>query len=147
MVRHMAKGVSEIVSQILMILLVMSIGTVILTYSMGYFSGLSGANDLMTKMNGDTLKERFIIVNVNNSGSNELWVSVYNYGEQNIRIDALYVMGESRSITKTVILPGDFETIYGGTLGQLPLGESTFTVRVVSSLGNYYENIYLKGTV
>jgi len=32
-----------------MILLVVSIGTIILTYSMGYFSGLAGASDLMTR--------------------------------------------------------------------------------------------------
>jgi archaellum component FlaF (FlaF/FlaG flagellin family) len=134
------RGVSEIVSQILMILLVMSIGTVILTYSMGYFSGLSGASDLMTKMNSDTLKERFIIVNVNASGANDVWVSVYNYGQQNVTIDGMYVLGESVNIARTTIMPGEFETIYGdypGVFTGVP-----FAIRVVSTLGNYYENIY-----
>jgi len=134
------RGVSEIVSQILMILLVVSIGTVILTYSMGYFSGLAGANDLMTKMNADTLKERFIIVNVNVSGENDVWVSVYNYGQQNITIDGMYVLGESVSIARTTIAPGEFETIrgdYPGVFMGVP-----FAIRVVSTLGNYYENIY-----
>ncbi len=139
------RGVSEIVSQILMILLVMSIGTVILTYSMGYFSGLSGASDLMMKMNADTLKERFIIVNVyvNPAQANDIEVSVYNYGAQNITIDALYVLEQSVGISGTTIQPGEFKTIAENYPNPWMAG--TFSVRVVSTLGNYYENIYLYG--
>ena len=142
------RGVSEIVSQILMILLVVSIGTIILTYSMGYFSGLAGASDLMTKMNSDTLKERFLIVNVNVTGVDGIGVAVYNYGQQSITIDGLYVAmddpigstSKSLNIARTTIQPGEFKTIYGN-YGEA-INAKTIRVRVVSTLGNYYENVY-----
>lgn len=141
----MAKGVSEIVATVLMIALVTAIGFSLLFYSMGYFSSISSAEGIATSRNMNTIQERFIISDaiINATApTNKVNVTVYDYGNTNVNIVAIYINGAPCSVTATQVHPGNPPVpVIGNTAAPLTIG-NTVLLRVVSSLGNYYENTY-----
>jgi flagellin-like protein len=140
------KGVSEIVATVLMIMIVTLIGFTVLLYGMGYFSGTTSARDQANAITIAGLEERFIIVDSNfiRSGGNTIVaVTVYNYGQTNVDITAIYLNSTASlsNIASTVIYPNTIQQINGTYIGIIPYNNSQ-DIRVVSTLGNYYENYY-----
>jgi len=138
------KGVSEIIATVLMILIVTTIGFGVVSLSMNYFSGVSSARDVANKINIDAIRENFIVVNVliNTSSSNvSIWV--YNYGEINLRMTAIYLNGTQLGNFEAppYIVPAGYGIINGTYPGAI--GNAPQLIRVVSTLGNYYENYYM----
>jgi flagellin-like protein len=137
------KGVSEIVATVLMIMIVTLIGFTVLLYGMGYFSGTTSARNLQTQTTIDSLEERFIIVDANFINSSQtLSVTVYNYGQVDIKIGSIYLNGTQLSgVLTTPIYPNQNAQINGSyTNGTFVPG--IYQIEVVSTLGNYYENYY-----
>jgi len=134
------RGVSEIVATILLVLMVVSIGMGVFLYSMGYMSLVSSARSDANSLDVAVLKERFIIVDAN-VATTSAQIAVYNYGETNVKIVGLYINGMLHSPPSGItILPGKYQFI-NATYGSLN-ANSMCTIRVVSSLGNYYEDVY-----
>jgi flagellin-like protein len=137
-----SKGVSEIVATVLMIMIVAAVGFSIFLYGLGFFTASTSARDLATQTGIATLRERFIIVeSYFNLTGNTVSVWVYNYGETNVQISSVYLNATTISppasvfIEPTKVVRLDY-TVPGVVAGQSQL------IRVVSSLGNYYENYY-----
>lgn len=138
--RGRGRGVSEIVATILLVLMVVSIGMGVFLYSMGYMSLVSSARSDANSLDVAVLKEHFIIVDAN-VATTSAQIAVYNYGETNVKIVGLYINGTLHSPPSGItILPGKYQFI-NATYGSLN-ANSMCTVRVVSSLGNYYEDVY-----
>lgn len=133
-------GVSELMATVIMVGLVAMVGSATLLYSMNYFSGVTSAKDEYGTLEMNALKEDFLIVD-SISGGGSASVAVYNYGTSEIQIVWLYVNGNSYNITG-----GTVEIIAGGTSWVNGSGASDTgnlaLIRVVSSSGNYYENVF-----
>ncbi len=141
--RGRGRGVSEIVATILLVLMVVSIGMGVFLYSMGYLSLVSSARSDANSLDVAVLKEHFIIVDAN-VATTGAQIAVYNYGEANLKIVGLYINGTLHSPPSGItILPGKCQFV-NATYGTLN-ANSMCTIRVVSSLGNYYEDVYWVG--
>ncbi|MDI9608987.1 MAG: hypothetical protein QFX34_01750 [Candidatus Verstraetearchaeota archaeon] len=142
------KGVSEIIAVILMILIVTTIGFGVFLYSLGYFSNITSAYVESSKLDSDAVRENFVITDVLftvSSGSTNVRVAVYNYGQTNLRVAALYLNGTALgNLVEESIPPYAFGYVTG-VLDREVSTSSPQLVRVVSKLGNYYENYYLAG--
>jgi flagellin-like protein len=84
------RGVSEIIASVVLILIVSSAGIVAYSYSIGAFSSTTSLFQLDTNMKEEQTQERFAVVAVWNS-SNQLNLTVLNYGQIDVAIDAVYV--------------------------------------------------------
>jgi len=88
------RGISEIISTIILILIVSIAGTSLFAYSTNY---LQRQNDQFLRNNDLTLgksQERFTMTTVWWSGSgNFLNITVYNYGQNDIAISDIYIDG------------------------------------------------------
>src|SRR5512136_2557964 len=89
----LSNGVSEIVTTVMLIMIVASVGIGILLYSMGYFSGVTSSRELMYNQDINKLKEHFIISDATLVNDSTVSVYVYNYGIIGVTINALYVDG------------------------------------------------------
>lgn len=143
--KRSSKGVSEIVATVLMIMIVTAIGFAIFLYGLGFFTASTSARDQATQTGIATLRERFVIVDTKfNATDNTVTVWVYNYGETNVRMASVYLNATQLTITTppapVSINPTDVVKIVCSTSGVAP-GASQL-IRVVSSLGNFYENYY-----
>lgn len=138
------KGVSEIIATVLMIMIVTLIGFTVLLYGMGYFSGTTSARNMATQTTINGLEERFIIVDVSfvpASGNTTVSVTVYNYGQTNIKLGSMYLNGTQLSnVPVTNLYPNQNAQVNGTYAGTISAGKQD--VKVVSTLGNYYENYY-----
>lgn len=146
MPKRNSKGVSEIVATVLMIMIVTAIGFAIFLYGLGFFTASTSARDVATQTGIATLRERFVVVDVNftavNSTATNVTVWVYNYGETNLKISTVYLNASQifNPAVPTSINPTDVTKIVCTTTGVS--ANCTQLVRVVSTLGNYYENYY-----
>ncbi|MGB9879265.1 MAG: archaellin/type IV pilin N-terminal domain-containing protein [Anaerolineae bacterium] len=142
------KGVSEIVAVILMILIVTTIGFGIFLYSLGYFSNITSAYVESSKLDSDAVREKFVVTDVLftvSPGSTTVRVALYNYGQTNLRVVALYVNGSALgSLVAESIPPYGWGYATGVLEREIP-SDAPQLVRVVSKLGNYYENYYFSG--
>jgi len=143
------KGVSEIIAVVLMILMVTTIGFGVYLYSLGYFTSLTSAREVAGNINIKTIREHFLIVDVNFTanyyGPNQWLVNatVYNYCNYNIEIVSMYLNGTKINVegNPVSIKPYSYEFVKGPYFGDL--GDNVpQLIRVVSSLGNVYENYY-----
>jgi len=136
-----SKGVSEIVATVLMIMIVTAIGFAIFLYGMGFFTATSSARDTVTQTGIATLRERFIIVDVTMVNNSHISIWVYNYGETNVAVSSVYLNAIQLTImaSDTAVYPGALRQI-NATMGVVQPGAQM--VRIVSALGNYYENYY-----
>lgn len=138
------KGVSEIVATVLMILIVTILGFSIFLYGLGFFTATTSANNQATQTGIQSLKERFVIIDVNftitspNNTTVTAWV--YNYGSTNEKIVGMYLNGTSMVVSSS-IYPNQVAAVVGNVPFNVTQGVPQ-TIRVVSSLGNFYENYY-----
>jgi flagellin-like protein len=140
------KGVSEIIATVLMILIVTVLGFSIFLYGLGFFTATTSANNQATATGIQSLQERFVIVNVNftitspNNTTVTAWV--YNYGSTNEKIVGMYLNGTQMSnVASTLISPNVVAVVVGNVPFNVTQGIPQ-AIRVVSSLGNFYENEY-----
>ena len=142
------KGVSEIIATVLMILIVTVLGFSIFLYGLGFFTATTSANNQATATGIQSLQERFVIVDVNFTvtttpvNNTIVNVTVYNYGTTNEKIVGIYLNGTQVSnVNSKWIYPNQVELVTGNVPFNVTRGIPQ-AIRVVSSLGNYYENEY-----
>ena len=143
--KNRSKGVSEIVATVLMIAIVAAAGTGILLYSTGYFSGITSARDQADAQNLNSLREHFIITDAsvkNASGIGTVNASIYNFGETNVKIVGMYVNGMNFSLSSPIQINPNQSKWVNATGAGIPGNLIYIKVRVVSSLGNYYEEYF-----
>lgn len=125
------RGVSEIIASVVLILIVSSAGIVAYSYSIGAFSSSTSLFQLDTNQKEKQAQERFAVVAVWNS-SNQLNLTVLNYGQIDLTIDAVYINWTSVAS----YLGGRSTTIGKGVLIQI-----SFTSPVTIQSGSTYEII------
>jgi archaellum component FlaF (FlaF/FlaG flagellin family) len=138
----MKKGISEIIAILVMLLIVSSIGVIIYTYATGYFSLMSSAITERSKLDINTINEKFVVVDViiNKSNNTEICTAVYNYGKTSIILKSMFINGTKAITNEEEIFPGEFKW-FNGTINMVIPSNTTINLKVVSSLGNYYETI------
>ena len=125
------RGVSEIIASVVLILIVSSAGIVAYSYSIGAFSSTTSLFQLDANMKEKQTQERFAVVAVWNS-SNQLNLTVLNYGQIDLTIDTVYINWTSVAS----YLGGRGTTIGKGVLIQI-----SFTSPVTIQSGSIYEII------
>jgi flagellin-like protein len=125
------RGVSEIIASVVLILIVSSAGIVAYSYSIGAFSSTTSLFQLDTNMKEKQTQERFAVVTVWNS-SNQLNLTVLNYGQIDLTIDTVYINWTSVAS----YLGGR-----GATIGRGVLIQISFTSPVTIQSGSTYEII------
>ena len=128
---HNKRGVSEIIASLILILIVTSAGVVAYSYSIGAFSSSTSIFQLDTNQKEKQAQERFAVVAVWNS-SNQLNLTVLNYGQIDLTLDTVYVNWTSVAS----YLDGRNTTIGKGALSQI-----SFTSPVAIQSGSTYEII------
>lgn len=134
------RGVSEIIADLILMLIVSSAGIVAYSYSIGAFSSSSSIFQLDTNSQENQAQERFAIIAVwENLATNQLNLTVLNYGQIGLAINAVYI-----NWTKvTNYLPGWNTTKGNGALIQVSFTSpiaiqsgSTYQITVVSTRGS-----------
>lgn len=87
------RGLSEIVSSLLLILIVASAGVVIYAYSIGAFNVSASHFQLQTQLGEERVRERFQVIRVWWDTANQLNLTVLNHGDIGISVDAVYING------------------------------------------------------
>ena len=90
---HDRQGVSEIVASLILILIVSTAGVVAYSYSLGAFSSSNSLLQLQTNQKEEQARERFSITAVWWNTTNQLNLTVLNYGKIDLTIDAVYING------------------------------------------------------
>lgn len=134
------KGISELIATVVMIGLMALVGTAALLYSMNYFSGVTSAREGAENIELSSMKEDFVIVDAISKGG-QASVAVYNFGKAEIFIVGMYVNGISYNLTTPPV------EIRAGEMAWVNASGATDTanlalIRVVSSTGNFYENVF-----
>ena len=89
------RGVSEIISTIIIILIVSVAGSLLFTYSSVQFQGQQDRAIRENKLSADQAQERFRFTAVWWDGNDDLLnITVYNYGKLDIDISDIYINGE-----------------------------------------------------
>jgi hypothetical protein len=134
------RGVSEIIADLILMLIVSSAGIVAYSYSIGAFSSSSSIFQLDTSSQENQAQERFAIIAVwENQLTNQLNLTVLNYGQIGLAINTVYV----NWTTVTNYLPGWNATKGNGALIQISFTSpiaiqsgSTYQIIAVSTRGN-----------
>jgi len=125
------RGVSEIIASLMLVLIVTSAGVIAYSYSIGAFSSFTSLFQLNTNQKEKQAQERLAVVAVWNS-SNQLNLTVLNYGQIDLTIDTVYINWTSVAS----YLGGRGTTIGKGVLIQI-----SFTSPVTIQSGSTYEII------
>jgi flagellin-like protein len=133
------RGVSEIIASLILILIVSSAGVIAYSYSIGAFSSSTSIFQLDTNLKEKQAQERFAIIVVWSNTSNQLNLTVLNYGQIDLTIDAVYINWAS----VTNYLAGWRTTIGNGALIQVSFTSpvsiqsgSTYSIVAVSTRGS-----------
>jgi FlaG/FlaF family flagellin (archaellin) len=109
---HNKKGVSEVIASLILMLIVSVAGVIVYSYSLGTFNSSSSFLQSQTSNEEERTQERFSIIAVWWSTSNQLNLTVLNYGRIEVAIDAVYVNGTAVS----AFLSGKGITVGAGQL-------------------------------
>jgi flagellin-like protein len=86
------RGVSEIISTIILILIVSVAGSMLFAYSAGFFQGQQDEVLRENELTVNQAEERFRITAVSWNGvDDDLDIAVYNYGLDDIEISDIYI--------------------------------------------------------
>lgn len=136
----MAKGISEIIAILMMIIIVSSISVIIYSYSVGFLTGVTSIFGERTRIDIISMKEKFVIVDVfvevlsNNS---IVSVAVYNYGKVDVILHQMFINGTKAEVEEIKLAPNNVVWFNGSV--PILLSNSTFYLRIVTKMGNYYE--------
>ena len=136
------RGVSEIIASLIMILVVSAGGVVVYSFSLEAFSTSSSLHELQTSQREEQAKERFLIVVIRNTTmTDQLNVTVLNYGRTELTIVAVYVNGtNSTDLTGGGIAVGTGQLTSVQFVSSIPIGTGdAYEVAVVSKQGS--ENV------
>ncbi|MEM2876333.1 MAG: hypothetical protein QXL67_05230 [Candidatus Bathyarchaeia archaeon] len=140
------KGISEIISNVILLATVITVGMSVwyFTYSVGSTLQRSYLED--TNVEVVKLKERFTVEHINfNSSTNELHVWIYNYGNVTIHIDRVYVFKNSTCVGEDLNLTEIPSNSVVEKVIQLSSVESSdfIFIEVLSERGNIVYEKYL----
>lgn len=135
-----AKGVSEVISSLLVLLIIVSIGVAVYAYSANIFSSLieNYANTYL--FNSLLLKEHFIIEDVwfiNNS--DVIKITIYNYGSVSTSISAIFINDTLVSQPNIIIEPGHRVTI---DVTYIWRPNVIYYIKILSSRGVIIDGVY-----
>lgn len=133
------RGVSEIISTIIIILIVSIAGSLLFTYSSGLFQGQQDKALKENKLSADQVQERYKLTTVWwNGNDNLLNITVYNYGTLDIEISDIYINGVRVQIyffgRNEVILSGKYLRVAFTSPVSIVYGE-TYSFNLVSNNG------------
>lgn len=107
---HDKRGVSEVVASLMTILIVSIAGTALYSYSMNTLGSSWSSFLLKTKSREERAQERLSITAVWWDTSNQLNLTILNYGKIELAIDAVYIDGTN----VTNFISGQGETVNTG---------------------------------
>jgi archaellum component FlaF (FlaF/FlaG flagellin family) len=133
------RGVSEIISTIIIILIVSIAGSLLFTYSSGLFQGQQDKALKENKLSTDQVQERYKLTTVWwNGNDNLLNITVYNYGTLDIEISDIYINGVRVQIyffgRNEVIISEKYLRVAFASPVSIVYGE-TYSFNIVSSNG------------
>lgn len=133
------RGVSEIISTIIIILIVSIAGSLLFTYSLGLFQEQQDKALKENKLSTDQVQERYKLTTVWwNGNDNLLNITVYNYGTLDIEISDIYINGVRVQIyffgRNEVILSEKYLRVAFTSPVSIVYGE-TYSFNLVSSNG------------
>jgi archaellum component FlaF (FlaF/FlaG flagellin family) len=133
------RGVSEIISTIIIILIVSIAGSLLFTYSSGLFQGQQDKALKENKLSTDQVQERYKLTTVWwNGNDNLLNITVYNYGTLDIEISDIYINGVRVQIyffgRNEVIISEKYLRVAFTSPVSIVYGE-TYSFNIVSSNG------------
>jgi archaellum component FlaF (FlaF/FlaG flagellin family) len=133
------RGVSEIISTIIIILIVSVAGTYLFSYSIGRFQDYNDDYFRETELVIGQARERFNVPAVWwDQSSNLLNITVYNFGEIDLSISDVYINGirvtSYSSGRDTKILTGSLHQLVFNSPVSISDGEE-YRIRVVSNRG------------
>ena len=140
----MAEGISEIVATLMMLVIVSGIGIGLYVYSMGYFTTTASALGEVSKMNVNTVRERFTVVDVviRSSGEEtEISAAVYNYGKTGVTLQMMFLNGTQLTVNEMEEVPPGGLIWFNGSVPVIIPDRSLCYLRVVSALGNVHETV------
>jgi hypothetical protein len=85
------QGVSEIIASLVLILIVSSAGVVAYSYSIGAFSSSTSLFQSDTNLKQNQAEERFAIIAIWSNPPSLMNLTVLNYGQIDLTIDAVYI--------------------------------------------------------
>lgn len=132
---HDKRGISEIIASLLLILIVVAAGVIIYSYSVTAFSSSSSHFQQQTLLTEEQTRERFLVNRVWWDTSNNLNLTVLNYGKIGINVDTVYINGTAVSGITVTDLDGNGVDFTG--VGQLVLVKFTSPISITS--GSVYE--------
>ena len=130
------KAVSEIVAALMVITIAAGIGIGLYVFSLNFFSNTRSNFELMISESTLREKERFMITYAYyDESAGKLYVYIYNYGEIEVKIAALYIDNELINQTKMLVLPDKIKEYV--TVKSLESG--VHNLKIVSERGVRYE--------
>lgn len=131
------RGVSDIVVNLLMAVVVLSLGLSIYLYSQAQFQSMTGFMSTAIQQHELKLYERFMIVDVrfNHSGPNTITLWVLNYGKVGVEVRGVFVNNELKEVD-TYIPPGRWGEL---TVPHEGWGYEQYRIVVTSSRGKRSE--------
>lgn len=136
----MARGISEIIAVLMMIVIVSSASIIIYSYSVGFFTGVTSVFGERISMDIVGMREKFVIVDVFVkvlSNGSIVSAAVYNYGKTDITLHQMFINGTRVNVEEINLLPNSV-TWFNGSV-SISLSNSTFYLRIVSKMGNFHE--------
>jgi flagellin-like protein len=146
------KGVSEIISALLLILLAVTLGMIMVTYSMDVFNSAESNFDLKVTSEKERIEERLVITKILDytDGQSKIDISIYNFGERTVEISDVYVDMETTDfkiyeidgtlVPDNIITTGELQWINcNGLPDPLP---SEVSIIISTGRGNTYEVTY-----
>ena len=133
------RGVSEIISTIIIILIVSVSGSVLFVYSSGFFQEQQDSVLRESELSVNQAEEKFRVSSVLWNGvDDDLDIAVYNYGKADLKITDVYVDGVRvqtfTSGRNDLILTNKIKRIIFTSPVTITLGDS-YTLNIVSSNG------------
>ena len=126
------RGVSEVIASVMLIIIVSSAGIVAYSYSIGAFSSSTSFFQLDMNSKEQQAQERFTIVAIWSNPPSQMNLTMLNYGQIGLTLNAVYVNWTA----VTNYLAGIGTTIGNGALIQV-----SFTSPIAIQSGSTYEII------
>ena len=133
------RGVSEIISTIIIILIVSVAGSLLFTYSLELFQKQQDKALLENRLSTNQIQERFKFIAVWWNGNDDLLnITVYNYGTLDVEISDIYIDGVRVQTfffgRNEVILTENYLKVAFTSPVTLVVGK-TYSFKIVSSNG------------
>lgn len=143
--RNNVKGLSYILSVIMMTLVIVSLSSVVLLWGLGQVNESQSSYSLAIDARKDRAQERLVVENINfvANGDGEVIVSVRNVGKVQIVIDKIYANHTILNTTSKLVLGVQKNGNITATFDSIsPLAEGTYYFIVATSRGTTYADYY-----